>query len=260
MVLEGSLFNQSMSDYTSIIIRFNWPHPVWERRSKEDYRVWLIERINLFQEYTARSLLNLYDKPDSILLLINSNTLIEDLRARLLSSLKGIQSDILFGDAAKGQTLIRTISDTLLSHIDKSRYSRVISMRLDSDDLIASFYVASIRSAAAKIESESCVVSLPGGAIFEPLSSSFYYSSYPANPFIAYLEPLSSAPLKTVFKKMHVDMLNGSDLSYYIRQDRPAWASVVHGGNLANMSLLGGSKYSVGPEKDILKLFGISNN
>jgi hypothetical protein len=249
-----------MADYLTFAIRFNWPHPSWQGKDQLTYQKWLRQRLDLFTKYTSQSLHNLYDKPNSIILLVDSRTWELETKRQLLAALGGIGCDILFGDAAEGRSLTRTIEKQVHEHAKQSIFSRIITIRLDSDDLVGSFYIAAIRAAAKDIQSETCVLSFPGGCNFVPNENVFFFSSYPCNPFLGYLEPFSISGLKSVFKKMHIDMIDGSESSYLIRQNRPAWASVIHGGNLANTSLLTDNKYTIGPTLDLLRLFGISSH
>ncbi len=234
------------------ISRFNLPHPAWETRSAEAYRDWIANRLKLFSEFTVPSVRNTHGKFDRWLILID--TRVVDIKSDLLEMTKGLPVQIV---EYTGHTLVRMIQIALE---DLSFPSCVMTCRLDTDDLVGAGIVPGYRAAKVteKEVQDGIVLSFPGGAIYASDEDRFYYTSYPENPFLCYVEKKNRAEdLHTVYQAMHVDMLDVVSHAKMLRSFGPLWASVVHGENVANQSLMGAARFSFAETKQLKKFFGV---
>ena len=158
----------------------------------------------------------------------------------------------------RGKPITEAIRDEIR---DETYPMQLCTCRIDTDDLVASGYFARMRSAklSSQAAAEGAVISFPGGCIYNAAEGAFYFSSYPANPFLGYLETLQSPEeFKGVYQAMHVDMLEVVPHVVALRGERPFWASVVHEHNLENDSLVALQAVQMSPVKDLKRLFGIS--
>jgi len=238
-----------------LITRFSWPHSHWDNKSEQEYESWLQKRLDLFAEYTLNSLKNCYVKPTSWLILINDNH-----NEKFLTSLQALI------DTYNGEVHLIPYSNLNLADTTKDFSKRfiypceVLTTNLDADDLISSDFFAHFASLEFdnnKIK-EGIGISYPGGSNYVPDTRKFYLSTYPDNPFLTYAElVISSVQLLTVFFKMHTELFNFAPNALYLRSYYPMWSSVIHGGNLANNSLLETNRIELGNEDEIRKRFGI---
>jgi len=238
-----------------LITRFSWPHPSWDGKPKEEYENWLLERLSLFSEYTLKSLQNCYVKPTHWLILVNENHSSDFLASltEMLNTYTGHWHIIPFPNL--------NLADTTKEFAKQFKYpSEILTTNLDADDLISSDFFAhfaSLKFDQVKVK-EGIGISYPGGSNYVPESKKFYLSTYPDNPFLTYAELVNDpSELKTVFFKMHTELLSFSPNELYLRSYYPMWSSVIHGGNLANNSLLETNRIELGNEDEIRKKFGI---
>ncbi len=235
-----------------LVSRFNWPHPIWKTRSAEAYRDWVQGRVKLFADFTAPSVRNGHGQIDRWLILIDTRQV--DVRADLAALTRDLP--VQFVEYA-GHNLVRSVQIALS---DLSFPARVMTCRLDTDDLIGASFIQGYR--AARISDEEAragvVLSYPGGAVYAAEEQRFYFSSYPENPFLCYVEDRAAADeLQTVYQAMHVDMLDIGAPVKMLRAFRPAWASVVHGDNVANQSLMGAASQPYAQPRKLMRYFGI---
>lgn len=238
--------------YFVLISRFNWPHPVWEERGKQAYLDWVQGRVKLFADLTAPSVRNTFGKLDRWLIMIDSRTI--DVREELLEITRGLPVKLV---EYSGRSLPQSIQ-IALSDLDFP--ARVMTCRLDTDDLIGAGLIEGYRAAEITEEEarDGVVLSFPGGAVYSTAEKRFFYTSYPENPFLCYVEDRSAAEdLQTVFMVMHVDMIKKSAHAKMLRGFGPQWVSVVHGDNVANQSLLGGARFSFAETDQLLRYFGM---
>ncbi|KPK56386.1 MAG: hypothetical protein AMS22_01395 [Thiotrichales bacterium SG8_50] len=135
--------------------------------------------------------------------------------------------------------------------------------RLDTDDLLASDYFARIGGVSIGLHeaNERVVLSFPGGANYSVREDSFYYSSYPENPFLTMVERLHSAKeLRGVYWKMHTELAVHVPHVRYLRSYHPMWASVIHDHNTSNESLTATNKVKLADGDFLKKKFGMAQN
>lgn len=237
---------------TVLVSRFNWPHPVWENNYGSEYQCWIEDRLDLFRNYTIKSLRNCYVKPDLWVILIADVS--EGLAGKLESLLVGFNYKIVVYDG-------RGLSETIRSALEDLTYPEEIRMtRLDTDDLLASDFFAKVSEVVLpdEILEDGVALSFPGGANYSTNEKAFYFSSYPANPFLTYAQRVgSSGELNTVFMCMHIDLLKVAKHQHMIRSYHPMWASVIHSTNLANDSLIETNRVAFNDQSYIRKKFGV---
>lgn len=239
-----------------LITRFSLPHPAWHNRSPYEYASWLQERMSLFKRLTINSVHNNYVKPDIWLVLAqNHGTLlnqeIDDLVAKAATPYSIIQYS--------GRNIPGTVSSFLQNHPLGSA-KRICTVRLDSDDLISADYFARLRTCVDHCDSEqqSIGLSFPGGSILDDTNRTFYYSSYPDNPFISLIESISNdCNIQTVYTAMHHQLLSTLPKTMYLRTDRPMWCSVIHHSNLGNQSLLASQPTRLDDSETLMRRFGL---
>lgn len=232
--------------------RFNWPHKVWDTRSEQAYRDWVQNRLELFRNLTVPSVRNSYGELDRWLIMIDPR--IVDIREDLTEMTRGLPVRLV---EYKGRDLATSIQMGL-SDLDYP--ARVMTCRLDTDDLIGAGMISGYRAAEITEDEarDGVVLSFPGGAVYSAAEEKFYFSNYPENPFLCYVEECAAAEdIRTVYQAMHVDMLDRSPHARILRAFLPQWASVVHGDNVANQSLLGGARFSYAETDELKAYFGI---
>ena len=235
-----------------LISRFNWPHPAWNTRTEQEYLDWVQGRLKLFADLTAPSVRNGHGKIDRWLILIDTRKV--DIRTELKAITRGLPVQLV---EYFGHDLVRSVRGALS---DLTFPARVMTCRLDTDDLVGASFVKSYRAAEIDAEEarEGVVLSFPGVAVYAADEQRFYFSSYPENPFLCYVEDRASADdLQTVYRAMHVDMIEVSAHVRMLHTFRPAWASVVHGDNVANQSLMGVARSPFAETRKIMRYFGI---
>ncbi|MFM7265124.1 MAG: glycosyltransferase [Cyanobium sp.] len=231
--------------------RFSWPHPIWETRSSEEYAQWLEERLKLFARYTVRSVANCYSKPDYWVLLIGSQH--DHIRDRLETILEHIGCRIIFAPYI-GVGLGLT---TMLACADIAYPCRVVTTSLDADDLVATDFFDMLRHSDYP-RSGNAIVSFTSGCNYMPHENTYYHSSYPNNPFLSlYEEVRGPHEAQTIFFRMHTEISNYVRHQITPRSYYPMWASVVHGGNLANLSLIETNRLSFRDTEALHQRFGL---
>lgn len=236
-----------------LVSRFNWPHPKWKGVSPSEYRKWFDYRVKLFLDFTLPSIENCYVKPDVWFLLIDNRLI--NVKSILSSVLKKCPQ-VCFIEFS-GESLIPSIQNALKS----LKFPLEVRMtRMDSDDLVASDFFSRIKNVdVLKSDAEDgIVISFPGGCNYVAAEEAFYFSAYPDNPFLTYVEFLES-PLqaKTVFFKMHTELCASVSIVRSERSFHPMWASVIHDQNTANDSLARTNKVSLSETRWLRKKFGI---
>lgn len=231
--------------------RFSWPHPLWQSRTSEEYDAWLEKRLTLFADYTAKSIANCYNKPDYWVILVGHNQ--ERIQDRLSYILERTSCNYVFAPY-EGLSQSASIAKACKSI---SYPARVITTNLDADDLVSCDFFAVLRSQAYPGQGNACV-SFCSGCNYMQEIGRYYHSSYPSNPFLSLFETCRyKHELQTVYSRMHIDIMNFVSSLIFPRSYYPMWASVVHGGNLANNTLIETNRISF-HETDLLdQRFGI---
>lgn len=241
-------------EHTLVLIsRFNLPHRIWADRSAEEYLAWLDARIELFRTLTARSLRNCYDKPDRWLIMVDTRT--HDFLDQLAGSVAGLPVTFV---PYTGLDLPGSIREALS---DLTYPRRVLTCRLDTDDLVNNGFFKRLRGTTiSHAEARAgTVISFPGGAIYHRPEDTFYFDSYPNNPFLCYVEEVDRADdLRTVFCTQHIDLIDRSAHAKFLRSFTPFWASTVHDVNLVNQSLQNSMKMALRNKHKLKRQLGIA--
>jgi hypothetical protein len=227
-----------LSPILILATRFSWPHPIWSSRPANEYNEWLEERLFLFEHYTAKSLANCYQKPDYWVILVNANQI--NIHRRLENVLARTGCNYVLAPY-EGLSIPRTITKACS---DISYPANIITTNLDADDLVSSDFFAVLRSLDYPCEGNACV-SFCSGSNFMPDLDLYFHSSYPCNPFLSLYETCrSEGEVQSVYFRMHTDVMRFTAHHLMPRSYYPMWASVVHGGNLANNSLIDTNRVS----------------
>lgn len=245
-----------------LLTRFSWPHRVWAERSAEAYAAWLDERLDLLERYPVAALRNSRIPPDCWMVFAQAHGADLDARLAAVVSRSGVPAVIVRHD---GRSLVDCVA-ARLAEMGHGPGDQVCTMRMDSDDLVASDYVTRLRTCIDKDlsgpempEPLETGLSFPGGCILDTATMQFHYAAFPGNPFIGLLETIRpDGTLATVFKKMHGDLLDHVARVRCLRSDHPMWCSVVHDGNLANQSLLNRRRTPLAGTDQLLVSFGLS--
>jgi len=241
-----------MVDKLILISRFNLPHPIWKERTQEAYEAWIRDRIILFRELTARSLRNCYNKPDLWLIMVDDSAV--NVTDELSKITKGLPVKFV---QYSGKKIVPAVREAL-SDLDFPL--RILTCRADTDDLLASGIFQGYRNVKVteKQAREGVTLSFSGGATYDQANDKFYLSSYPENPFLGFLEDVSSPEeMRTVYMSQHTEMINDSAHTLPLRSYGPQWASVVHSNNLGNHSLMDVANFAFADTEKLKKLFGI---
>lgn len=193
----------------------------WDEGASAPDDEWLRERVAIFRRYTLPSVLGQTQPPDAWVLLCSPRPqwLRDEFAAMQEEAawIRPVETDEHFSPA-----LVRdVVKDALPPGAD-----RILTTRIDNDDVIAEDYLAAVRAEAGD-DYEGFINFTKG---LQLADRKLYWRSDPLNPFISLAEPVGE--LRTVF----VDWHNHLDRYGPVRQvsTRPMWIQVVHGGNLAN--------------------------
>ena len=242
-----------MSALHLLVSRFNWPHPSWKSRPAAEYRNWLVSRLALFERLTVRSVLNCYKRPDLWVILVNECEL--DLKISFSRILSGLPYRLIFYSGISIEESLRVVIAEMPLPME------VRTTRLDTDDLVASDFFARLNSVKVPLERAKAgvVVSFPGGANYNVANDTFYYSSYPDNPFLTLIEHVNSTDeFRSVYWRMHNELPSGMGSAMYLRSYHPMWASVIQDNNLANYGLSNSNVVQLGEQDFIKRKFGIA--
>ena len=250
--MNESQISATRPDLLILVTRFNWPHEKWASVDESEYRAWLEERVKAFAGLTVPSVNNCTKKPDYWYVLCSS---LENfgLRQKLEGLLGGLPFKLV---EYSGKSLTATIAEQLSTLVFPVR---VRMTRLDSDDLIAADYFARLKSVPCDEDegSRGLVVSFPGGCNFVQDENCYYYSSYPDNPFLSLVEDLNEAEeARTVYHRMHTEMLSAGFAVRFVRSFRPMWASVLHGSTTQNQSLAQTNQIALADSRLCSAIFG----
>ncbi len=238
---------------TILVSRFNWPHPQWKNRHISEYKKWIDDRINVFAKYTLQSVKNCYVKPDIWFLMLD-NRIVD-----CTSQLRSILGDLPHRFVEYTGT---SIPEAITRELADFEFPMEIRMsRLDTDDLISSDFFARIKALNISVEDAKLgvVISFPGGCNYVVSEDKFYYSSYPNNPFLTLVELINSpSEAKTVYWKMHTEMLSCDLIARHERSFHPMWSSVIHNTNTANDSLVKTNTICLSDNEYIKKKMGVN--
>jgi hypothetical protein len=233
------------------VTRFNWPHPSWKDVPDETYSQWLETRFRIFEKFTRASITNCYVKPDLWLLLTSRDDL--GVSERLASLCRGLPAKVV---AYNGLSLRDTVRNLFLT---MDLPSRLMTVRLDSDDIVAANFFASLKQDYGPFSlGKKQVVSYPLGAVYVASRRKFFVDGYVGNPFIGLVEDIATPEdIETVYLAHHYNVHNIVPIHHNLRCHHPTWASVLHDSNLANESLLKTATFSIAEEADMRKKFGL---
>jgi hypothetical protein len=243
-----------MRDVTVLLTRFSLPHQVWKTRTTEEYDAWLEIRLELMERFTVPSVRNLFVKPDLWLIFVGQHK--PEILARVKKIAQQSRAKVVLV-AYEGLTLPESIAGALSGEFELP--IRLCTVRLDSDDVIASSYFAAINAVLGEVNIDNdFAISFPGGSVYDATTDKFSYLSYPDNAFLAHVELVHDwTTLKSVFREMHTILLKELKDTIYRRSNHPMWSAVVHEHNLANQSLLLGLCLTFNENDLLRRKFGI---
>ena len=244
-------------DVSILLTRFSLPHPIWTSRSVDEYAAWLEVRLELLERFTVPSVRNLYVKPDRWLIFAGAHEVEFIKRIEKVAQMSGVGVTIV---QFKGKTIPAALSEVISNDIDLP--IRLCTVRMDSDDMIASDYFARLRSLIEPVTyNDDFAISFPGGAVYDSLANQFGYLSYPENAFLAHVEQVTDwGKVKSVYRSMHTTLCSDLSNAIYARSNHPMWCSVVHEHNLANQSLLRDISLTFSENDILMRKFGLTAN
>lgn len=193
----------------------------WDEGASPPEDEWLRERVAIFRRYTLPSVLRQSQPPDAWILLCSPapQWLRDEFAAMQKEAawIRPVETDEHFSPELARDV----VKDALSPAAD-----RVLTTRIDNDDVIAEDYLAAVRAEAGD-DYEGFINFTKG---LQLADRKLYWRSDPSNPFISLAEPVGE--LRTVFVDWHVHL----DKHGPVRQvsTRPMWIQVVHGSNIAN--------------------------
>lgn len=204
-----------MSDSHILLTRFNLKF--WERPEPSD--VWLRQRLDVFRRYTVPSVQSQTTMPDAWLVFCGK------MPTWLCDEFEAIRAGIpILRVRSLSEAFFREIAATVAAEIP-SGVDRLITTRLDSDDVIACDYLDAVRVAAE--DRSDVFVNFTHG--LQLSRGRLYRISDLSNSFISLVEPAESP--KTVFVDGHQQLGRYGPIVQI--PDPAMWIQVVHGANTA---------------------------
>jgi len=110
---------------------------------------------------------------------------------------------------------------------------KIITSRLDSDDAISIDHLAKINRAAHNTHNQRYWINLVRGLKYN--RGNVYPKNSLTSPFISFVEP--QGELLTAYQCSHGAAGNTPYKIIQIREGKPTWLQVIHGGNLVNKQM-----------------------
>ncbi|MCA9116384.1 MAG: hypothetical protein KDA79_14965 [Planctomycetaceae bacterium] len=206
-----------------LITRFNVRQPFMARLGAANHyqdKEWLEKRVDLFQRYCWPSVRR--QKCGNFIWLVFFDSSTPGWLRRKVEEWSVLpQFNAVFVDGFDDEVVDRSIKEH-----SQGKHDRVITSRLDSDDMIGSSFIRTVQSVALK--AGDGFVDLRGG--FQYQDGAVYRISLPYNPFISWISPPSD--IRSVISFRHNNApAHGSVIEI---DNGRHWIQVLHAGNLAN--------------------------
>jgi hypothetical protein len=206
-----------------VLTRFNTRH-AWIGAAPGLDPGWLQRRLELFEAFCLPSLAA-QRAPFTWLVFFDSETP-EELRPRIAAYRETVPSFVpVF---VEGELTDERIAGFVAERLapERARHEYLITTRLDTDDAIATDFLARVQRAFRPRELE--FLNFPLG--YQWADGRFYYHLDPSNPFLSLVERLGEEDGRTIYCAPH------DRLGRRVRQlaAPPVWLQVVHGENLRN--------------------------
>lgn len=198
-----------------IITRFN-TRPTPRDTAHVDDR-WLDERFDLFDRYCLPSVRSQTNRDFRWMLFAHPDTA-EAYKARL----RAAADDVVYVDVMRPEDVRQAVRAQLTPADDL-----VVTQRLDNDDAISPDFVARLQAAAP---GPARFLNFERGYQFDTTRGRLYRRREISNPFIAYVEPATDAPV-TVYQGIHTKLVT---LGPSEQLPGRTWVQVIHGGNALN--------------------------
>lgn len=214
-----------------IITRFNVG--LYSLRTRENMKIWMSSRLNLFENYTAPSVQNQINKDFEWLLLTDEFT--EDVYLnRISSACSGLRYRIVpvkgfkckkYGERLSvGGVMADTIRNTVCG---ESKIS--IQTRLDSDDFISPFAVSIIQKTLNLMKPRT-ILDFRYGYVYDFVDQNLYEADHAeGSPYITGV--FYNNTRETIYDNIHLKY-RGNDMIYN-KSDR-IWIMILHGMNVSN--------------------------
>lgn len=201
-----------------ILTRFNLYMKFGDAEPPNLNREWLERRVALFENWCQPSVANQSYKDFRWLVMLDPRTpqdIVDRLNALEAVDARGIENP---EHKALGKMLTEGMSEEW-----------VITANLDSDDMLHRNFVKDlVESFEVEPPSEKTFLVFPSG--YTVTSGKYYRMDYLSNQFRAIAEPVSDC--ETVFAVDHHKV--GSFANVRVVHEKPRWAMIVHGTNVAN--------------------------
>lgn len=182
---------------------------------------WLEERIALFERYCVAKMAAQTDQRYRWLLLVSPGT-----DAAIVRRL----------ERAPNAEVVQVAPESPLGPLVAGRVAglgeSIITARLDSDDQLSTTFTQALREIAWH-DRRRFAVYFTKGLQLDASSGAYYVKMSPFNQFPAVLERSAARDFVTVHASRHNTLFDAMDVRL-IRNKRPMWCTIVHGGNALN--------------------------
>ena len=211
-----------------LLTRFNVQVPGFAEQYGERYLddEWLAGRLRLFNSYCLPGVLNQLTQDFRWYIFVDSGTP-RTLLDKLTTGLPRLAKVVSIHGVLTAQSLESTISAGTTGRPD-----RRITSRLDSDDVLAPTYMATVQRVARREQDPQCLFAINFPIGMQASGRKTYITASPKGPFVSLVEPAASSLPWGVLSLEHRNL--GQSVAVKQRYGRPAWVQVLHGGNLAN--------------------------
>ncbi len=225
---------------------FSLPFASWSDKSSEQRIEWLKYRFSLFQSgllqclsrqqcisYVSCIWLVFLSKGDKQILELQSsyklNNNIQIIYIEI-DELKGINNEYY-----TSEIIPKTINNLLNSITNRpnNNYNSIITMRVDSDDLIHSHYISLLLFACLVSKLDDLYISFPHGSDYCHKTSTLQPIIWPDPSFLARLEKINSNPISTVWESCH-DTIPLEYKNINLITTEPVWCQSTGNNNMIN--------------------------
>lgn len=198
-------------------------------------KLWLNERylnkrFEIFEKYTFSSFLNQTNKNFVWIVMFHKDTpnIYKDRIEILMSSMPQFRA--MFLDDEESGKVYETIEEYLQSNYSECR---VITTRVDNDDVVHATFVERIQRDAALIGEKNCILSYLNGLQYDEKKRRILKYKYPNNHFTSLIAQPACLG-ENILRYNHVYIGNADVYKEYKKTQVPLWVEVVHGDNVSN--------------------------
>ncbi|HEG42781.1 MAG TPA: hypothetical protein ENH94_01915 [Phycisphaerales bacterium] len=190
---------------------------------------WMDHRLELFGTYTLPSIAGQSCKDFTWLVMLDENT--SPRHRKILDAMQFPNLRLCYRNTETGNT-------SVISEFEKGDYD-LITTRIDNDDAFQRGFVQSVQECyRRKAERDKpWAIILPYGYILDANSGQMFFMEHPANNCPTMVED-SQTP-KTIWSIKHIQIPQTLPTEYTC--EKPSWVMIVHGQNISNQMIYGGT-------------------